>query len=788
MSAALRAIGDPEPEEEDDDEQQPSTGPHMAGDFGANLAEDMTKEELDSIAADVLEGIKADIDSRLDWEDMNTKAIDMLGLEYKVPASELDGGTVSVVESTLILEMSIRFWALAQGEFLPAEGPCKVRDDEPAPLPEPDDQPPPAGAAPPPGPGGPGGPPGAAAPLGGPGVPPPVAPPAGPPPPMAGLGEPHPMPPPSPPMPPPGAPVPPPAPPMMGHNGGPPMPSRGDLADALEKDMNHFLTKVDRQYYTDFSRMLFSLGPMGTEFRKIYYCMRRKHPVSEWVRADNLIVSQEAAHLSTAQRVTERQWMFPREVKRLQKSGWWRDVNLMAANEDPGPVEERIAQSQGTAARPTRTQDQRHEIYGCYTDIDLPGFEHPDGDWLPYRVTVDRHSRQVVEIRRNWRRKDPDCKARQRYVMFGLLPGLKFYGLGFTSLAMNQQRALTAIQRLLIDSGMFASFPGFLKAKSAGRAGTTDLRVKPGQVKEVDLGGLADINKAIMKIPYGEPSAALMEIWGKLEENTKAAIGNLELQVGEGRADVPVGTMLAQIEQGTKVMAAVHKGLHQSRAEELELLKELFEEDPKALWKFAKNPARKWEQVEELADLELVPSSDPNVPSHLHRIMLAWASLQLTVPPMGPPGLYNLKTIHKDARRTLGLSVAPEIWAPPPQAAPPPPDPKIVVAGMKAQADQLSDQRKAATEEAKITDGKEKTQAELANDAAERQSRENIAAMNLQGDRERLAAEQAQHGMDTGLTLHQHHTQLAEDQRQHTVDTLSDLATPAPQPPGGTPP
>ena len=569
----------------------------------------------------------------------------------------------------------------------------------------------------------------------------------------------------------------------MGHNGGPPMVQRSELADALEKDMNHFLTAVDRQYYADFSRMLFSLGPMGTEFRKIYRCMRRKRPVSEWVRADNLIVSQEAAHLTTAQRVTERLWRFPREVRRLQSAGWWRDVPLTRTAEDPSPVEERISQAQGTDSKPQREKDNRHEIYECYTDLDLPGFEHPDGDWLPYRVTVDRHSRQILEIRRNWRETDPECQPRQRYVMFGMVPGLKFYALGLVHMAINQQRALTGMLRMLIDSSMFASFPGFLKAKSAGRAGTTDLRVRPGTVKELDLGGLADINKAIMRIPYEPPPAALMEMWKALEDNTKAAIDNIELQVGEGRADVPVGTMLAQIEQGTKVMAAVHKGLHQSRAQELELLKELFEEDPSALSKWAKKPARKWEQAEELTDLELVPSSDPNVPSHLHRIMLAWASLQLTVPPMGPPGLYNLKTIHEDARRTLGLSVADDVWAPPPAAGPPPPpDPHVVAATIKAQSDQMEAERKAATTAAQAQEKQQETQVKAAQDAADRASKERIAQMNADLERAKLQAEHAAHGADIASDLHQHQTQLAEDARQHTVDTLTNLAAPAPAP------
>jgi hypothetical protein len=785
MSARLRPAND--------DEDDEPTGPHLVGRFGANLAEEMSEDELKRIAADVLEGINADIDSRVDWVEMAVKAVDYLGIEYKEPARELTGTNVSVVESSLILELAIRFWALAEGEFLPADGPVKVKDDEPSAIPSgtdisqdeteaAQDAAEQQGAVPARAVGG-------VLPAGG------VAPPQSPVaamPGLTGLGAPTtgmaagiPMagampggapPPPSP------APA-----PGMGHNGGPPM-TRADLAGALEKDLNHFLTKVDRQYYRDFSRMLFSLGPMGTEFRKVYRCMRRKHPVSEWVRADNLIVSQEAAHLSTALRVTERLFRSRQEVRRLQRMGWWRDVELTTSNEDPSPLEERIAQSQGTDATPKRPKDQRHEIYECYTDLDLTGFEHPDGDWLPYRVTVDSKSRQILEIRRNWREGDADCRPRQRYVMFGLVPGLKFYALGLIHMGINQQRALTAMLRILIDSGMFSSFPGFLKAKSAGRVGTTDLRVKPGQVKEIDIAGMSDIQKAIMAVPFHEPSASLMEMWKGLGEETRRALGGLEQQVGEGRADIPVGTMIAQIEQGTKVMAAVHKGLHQSRCEEFELLMELFREDPSALWKFAKTPKRKWEQVEEFSDLELSPSSDPNVPSQLHRIMLAQASLQMAAPvPLGtPPGLYNLKRLHEDARRTIGLPIDDGIWAPPPAAGPPPPpDPKIVAAGIKAQSDQQESQRKAATELAKEQNQQQTEALRSADAAADRQSKENIAALNAQSEHERLQAEAGKHLTGLASDLHQHHTQLAEDQRQHTVDTLTGLAQPAPQPSDG---
>src|SRR5581483_6166254 len=532
--ALLDRGADDEPEvavsvgEEPPPERQPA---YLRGDFDANLAEELEESELAVIAGDLMEGIESDLRNREEWESVFTQVIDLLGIKLETPSGEVNPqGSISKAKHPLLMDAYTRFWAGAVGEFLPAAGPAKVRDDNPNPV-----------------------------------------------------------------------------------------PGEMSLARQFELDMNHWLTTTDRGYYRDKSRMLASTGLTGTEFRKVYIDPTTKSPISRWTRGQNLIVSSDAVDLSSAKRVTERIWMWPSEVKRLQKTGWWRECDLSRPVEQPGRVDLNIAEVEGRNPEPDRPKDNRHEIYETYTLRDLPSFEHEDEDGkqtgvpLPYRVSMDRESRKVLEIRRNWKESDPDLTARQRYVMYGLVPGLGFYYLGFAHMGGNNARTLTALQNELIDAGQFANFPGFLISKTAGRQQSNDLRVSPGSGKQVDTGG-QKIGDVVMPLPYKEPSQVLMALRAKLEENSQQLLGMAQLPTSEGRQDIPVGTMIAMVEQSTKVMAGVYKGLHASDAEEFRLLQELFAEVPQALTKGNKRAQREW-TAEEFADLDLVPASDPNVPS-----------------------------------------------------------------------------------------------------------------------------------------------------------------------------
>lgn len=748
LSLHITPDGDFGPSEEntDEDPQDDSGGEpaFLRGEFDENLAEHLDDYTLNHIASDLIQGIEADIQSRRDWEDITVKAIEYLGLKLETASGEASSSeaTVAKVYNTLMLEAAIYFWANAHAELLPSVGPCKVKNDT---VPDPTPLPP---APPPPPPPPQGAPPSMA------GAPPPGGPPLGASPPPLGIG----------------------------HNGGP---NSDDLAQAFETDMNHYLTVVDRQYYRDFSRMLFSLGPMGTEFRKVYWCPLRRRPVSEWVKGQNLIVSNEAADLTTAGRITERIMMRHATVKRLQFSGWWRDLELSAPMPEPTQVDKAEAATVGISLGQTISADFRHTIYESYVDLDLEDYEHSEdgkktGLPLPYRVTMDKDSRKVLEIRRNWKKGDINFTARRRYVMYGMIPGLGFYYLGFIHTLGNTQRALTAMERQIIDAGSFASFPGFLFKKGAIRQDTNQIRVPPGGGQEVNTGD-QPISNVIMPLPYKDISAGLLKMMETLSSDGRKLSSIAEMPVGEGRADVPVGTVVAMIEQTTKVMAAVHKGLHAAMQDELLLLKEQFAEDPQALWMFAKSPQRKWEQAQEFEDLNLVPASDPNIPSQLHRIMLNTALIQITEMAQGAaPGLLDIKEVLSRAFRTLNVPDWKSLFnpnPPGPMAAPgaPPPDPTKM---MSLQLDALEQRRKAASEAATDKLQRDEMAARIQSESQDRDLKIELARQDtiqeqlrmtaeLHKDREQRDADAAKH--ITGLVAehHQHRTSLASEKEMH---------------------
>jgi hypothetical protein len=694
VAAQVRQVADDIDPGEPEDTEQDDKPSFMRGEFGANLAEHVDPGALARIATELLQGIDADLQSRKQWEKITEKAIEFLGLIYEEASGEVSAqGSVSRVWHTLMFEATLQFWANAQAEFLPAEGPVKVRDDK-----------------------------------------------------MKGsrLG--------------------------MGANGGPPLDEadsafadRDEMAEAFETDFNHYLTTSDRQYYRDFSRMLFSLGPIGTQFRKVYKNPLRRMAVSEWVKADNLIVSNEAVHLATAGRVTERIMMRNADVKRLQWMGYWLNQPLSTPIDTPTSIEEVVGSVEGIRPGPELPADFRHTIYECYCELNLAGFEHEDDEGeptglpLPYRVSLDRDSRRVLEIRRNWREEDDNFEARQRYVMFGLIPGFGFYYLGYAHILGNTERALTALERETIDAGMYAIFPGFVHSKGTFRGDTTRVRPPPGGSVEVNLGMGKSIGDVLMPIPYKDLSPNVMALTAKIEENGRKLASITEIPVGEGTADIPVGTMISILEESTKVMAAVHKGLHQSRTEELELLKELIAEEPELLTKFNKSPSREWQTAEEFQDLDLVPSSDPNTPSHIHRIMraIAYGQLKQIFPDLlnAPLALERILRVIRDPDPDA------MILKPPPQGAPQP-SPQEIAAQAKLQATQIQTQGRLASDQ---------LQAQTA--AADRASKERVAEIGEQTDRMKDAT-QAQADM---AKLHENSLDRAQEGQQANLDRAHEV-------------
>jgi hypothetical protein len=480
---------------------------------------------------------------------------------------------------------------------------------------------------------------------------------------------------------------------------------RNLLADALEKDLNHYLTTTASEYYPDTDRMLLMLGFGGTAFKKIYFCPLRNRPIIESVDADDMVVNNAATDLRNAKRITHRVYMRPSTVKRLQILGVYRDIELSR----PSPpqldsVQREQMSQQGISTESFNPDDRDREIYECYCELDIKGFEHKfkgkeSGLEIPYRVTIDVSSKQILSIARNYDEVDGELpEARSNFVKYTFVPGMGFYDIGLLHILGNTTNAITAAWRELLDAGMYANFPGFLMADTGARQNTNIFRVPPGGGALVKTGGLS-LAEAIMPLPYKEPSSALMSLVQNMAETGMRIGGTSEQQVGEGRADAAVGTTLAQIEQATKVMNAVHKRMHAAQAEEFQLLVRCFKEHPESFWQRCKRPTLQWSEQTFLAaleDCELVPQADPNTASHAQRVMKVMAIKQLQA---ANPMLYDAKAVDTAVLQSLGWNNPDQFFVPPNPNAPPPPE---VQKGMA----EIQIKQQDATTRAKLADAK----------------------------------------------------------------------------------
>jgi hypothetical protein len=755
--------------------------------FKANLAEEMDDAELNRIATEILEGIDRDDDSRKDHLEMIAEGMKLLGLIIESAnassassSAPLEG--MSTVRHPLLLEACQLFQANALGELLPAEGPVKVRDDRPrAPVDEsvspvsPFTAPP---VSPPPGVGAPGGGP---APPAAPGMLPPQVPPQAPPqapqgapPPQAG-----PLPGPAP-VPPTGAPMP--GVQAIGANGGPPLDLdkeeyRDEIADALEKDFNHYLTVTDKGYVPDTDQMLFKVGFGGLGVKKVYNCPLKRMPISRSVNIEDFIVSKDVSDLADAQRVTHRIKMAPSVLRRMQIAKAYRDIDLGAPTIQSDTTNE-IDQAKAEIAGVQPSSDPRdidYEILECYCELDLDEFAPRQFKGkklpLPYKIVIERESKRVLELRRNWKENDEQCQAIEFFVDYPYMRAFGFYCIGLLHLLGNTTKALTALWREFIDAGMFANFPGFLYLKGAGRQLTNQFRVAPGSGVGLDS-SVTDIRQAVMNLPYKSPDAGFTQFVQHVEELGQRLGGSANQPTSEIRPDAPVGTTLAIIEQASKPIGAVVKRLQSAQGRELQLLKERFRADPEAFWRFNKRPAKAWERAVFLKALEtydLVPVSDPNNPTRMHRQAKAEAYRQVV---MSAPQLFDAKKAVLKYANEIGITGVEETLAPNGgQPQQPPVDPAKMADVQhkmaKLQADQQQSQQDNAVDMQKL-------QLQHQNDEAERQNKLILAKYAESTERLRLASTVAIHSSDLQAAERAANVKIASEHLKIAYDHAHD--------------
>ena len=485
-----------------------------------------------------------------------------------------------------------------------------------------------------------------------------------------------------------------------------------EMANALENDMNHYLTSTATEYYPDTDRMFLQLGLSGTVFKKIYFCPLRNRPVSETVDAEDLIVNNATTDLQNAKRITHRSMVKPSTIKRMQILGHYKKITLS----DPLPptldaIQTEKKAQQGISADSNRADDRYREIYETLCELDIKGFEHKwnneiTGLEIPYKVTLDVSTRQILAITRNYDRNTSELPtARRVYVKFTFVPGFGFYDLGLGNILGNTTNAVTAAWRELLDAGMFSNFPGFLLADVGARQNTNIFRIPAGGAALVKTGGRS-IGEVAMNLPYKEPSMALMTLTKDMAETGQRVGGTAELQVAEGKQEAPVGTTLAMIEQAQKILNSVHKRVHRAQSEEFALLIECFREHPESFWQRNKHPAKQWDEAifrQALDNYGLVPKADPNTASYLQRALKVMGIKQLQT---ASPSLYDPIKVDTAVLRTMGWSNPKEFFASPDAQAKPPPELLQAQAKMKTEQEDADTRRMVA--QAKVAETQEK--------------------------------------------------------------------------------
>lgn len=497
-----------------------------------------------------------------------------------------------------------------------------------------------------------------------------------------------------------------------------------ELADAFERDMNFYLTTIASEYGPDTSHMLL-WGTVfgGSGIKKVCVSPVLRRPSSESVDIKDFIVSDTTKDLKSCERLTHQILMRPSVMKRLQRKGFYSEVPLPpATGPEPNAVDQKVAAIQGTtpnlAARP---EDQPYTLWETQCELNLPEFAQPPyapagfaekGIPLPFLVTIDKDSRTILALRRDWKPDDEECTRKQLYVKYPYIPGPGFYGTGLLNVLGNASAAMTAAWRLSLDAGMYANFPGGVVSELGGRQKTNTLRPAPGEFTPIQTNG-QDIRQVLMALPYKDLTPGLLAIMGQITAQSEKAGGSVEVPVGEGIQNVPVGTMLAHIEQATKLMAAAHKGMHSAQSEELQLIADLFREDPESFWRGNRKYKKFWNEKKLFVALNtctLVPKSDPNVPSHVHRLMKAVALIQLLAIPqfaglLSPEGVLDrvLTSMKEDPN---GIRVQPQ-----PQSGQP--TPEMITAAAKLKEAQTKGE-KVQVDAAKVATESKDRMAELA--------------------------------------------------------------------------
>jgi hypothetical protein len=428
-----------------------------------------------------------------------------------------------------------------------------------------------------------------------------------------------------------------------------------DAAQRVRDDMNFKLTEEMPEYRPEHERMLYSLGLSGSAFKKVYYDPAMGRQVALYIPAEDVIVPYGASNLNNAERVTHVMRKTKNEIKKLQVNGFYRDIDLGDPVNIMTDIEKKKAEQQGYKA----SDDNRYQILEIHTDLDIEGFEdvdkdgEPTGIALPYVVTIDRGTGDVLAIYRNWLEDDDQKAKRQHFVDYCYIPGFGFYGMGLIHVIGGYARAGTSLIRQLVDAGTLSNLPGGLKSRGMRIKGD-DTPIAPGEFRDVDVPSGA-IKDNVMALPYKEPSATLLTLLNQITEEGRRLGSISDMKISDMSSQAPVGTTLAILERTLKTMGAVQARVHYSMKQEFKLLKGIIRDYAPSEYEYDPQGGNRKAKQSDYDIVEVIPVSDPNSSTMAQRIMQYQAVIQLAAQ---APQIYNLPQLHRQMIEVLGIKNA----------------------------------------------------------------------------------------------------------------------------------
>ena len=456
-----------------------------------------------------------------------------------------------------------------------------------------------------------------------------------------------------------------------------------EQAQRVKEFMNYQIVHVMEEFDEELDQMLFYLPLAGSAFKKVYYDEGLGRAVSKFVAPEDLIVPYFTTDLETCPRITNVVKMPENEVKKLQALGFYRKIDIETGDEDAVTSDAKEEINKLSGLEPSYDTGEVSLLYEVHCNLEIDGFEDLDADGmptgvkLPYIVTIDANSREILSVRRNFVENDPLKNKVEYFVHFKFLPGLGFYGFGLTHMIGGLSKASTSILRQLIDAGTLANLPAGFKTRGI-RIRDEDTPIQPGEFRDVDAPG-GSLRESIQPLPFKEPSGTLLNLLGILVDGGKKFASIAEINTGQGNPNAPVGTTLALLERSTKVLSAIHKRLHNSQKKEFKLLAQVFQEYLPQDYPYAIAGGQANIKLADFDErVDIFPVSNPDIFSQSQRIAMAQEMMQLVQsnPEVhGPNGIYES---YKRMYAAIGVDNIDKILTPPP-----PTDPKPLEAGFE---------------------------------------------------------------------------------------------------------